>query len=34
VVEEVDARFFADIPKREALRVLRRLANRELGQES
>jgi DNA-binding MarR family transcriptional regulator len=27
VVEEVDARFFADIPARETLRVLRRLAN-------
>ncbi len=26
VVEEVDARFFANVPRREALRVLRRLA--------
>jgi DNA-binding MarR family transcriptional regulator len=35
VVEEVDARFFADIPDRDALRFLRRLANGgELGQGS
>jgi DNA-binding MarR family transcriptional regulator len=27
VVEEVDARFFADIPAHETLRILRRLAN-------
>jgi hypothetical protein len=26
VVEDVDTRFFADVPAREALRVLRRLA--------
>jgi DNA-binding MarR family transcriptional regulator len=35
VVEEVDARFFADIPERDTLRFLRRLVNGgELGQGS
>jgi DNA-binding MarR family transcriptional regulator len=29
IVEQVDSRFFADLPKREALRFLRRLAQRE-----
>ena len=35
MVEEVDARFFADIPERDTLRFLRRLVNgAELGQGS